>query len=68
MEVLHHLGCRLMQGFLFSHPLPPEELPAWREQTILAHKAPWIVDRVKKGPDDAPGGKHLRAAGGRPSN
>ena len=40
MEVLHRLGCRLMQGFLFSRPLPPEEMrglaradPAARQAT-----------------------------------
>jgi predicted signal transduction protein with EAL and GGDEF domain/FixJ family two-component response regulator len=66
MEVLQRLGCRMMQGFLFSRPLPPEEIEAWREQTIVARKAAWIADRVEEGPDDAPRGKHLRAAGIRP--
>ena len=26
MEVLHRLGCGVMQGFLFSRPLPPDDL------------------------------------------
>jgi EAL domain-containing protein (putative c-di-GMP-specific phosphodiesterase class I) len=64
MEVLHRLGCRLMQGFLFSPPLPPERMQDWREQRILGREAAWIVGRAEEGPDDAPGGKHLRAAGG----
>jgi predicted signal transduction protein with EAL and GGDEF domain len=42
MEVLHRLGCGVMQGFLFSKPLPPEELEAWLHQTVLPRKAPWI--------------------------
>ncbi|MFG6456680.1 putative bifunctional diguanylate cyclase/phosphodiesterase [Roseateles sp. BYS96W] len=43
MEVLHRLGCSLMQGFLFSKPLPPDELERWISQTVLPRKAPWIT-------------------------
>ena len=42
MEVLHRLGCGVMQGFLFSKPLPPEDIETWLQQTILPRKAPWI--------------------------
>ena len=42
MEVLHRLGCGVMQGFLFSRPQPPEEIEKWLQQTILPRKAPWI--------------------------
>jgi predicted signal transduction protein with EAL and GGDEF domain/FixJ family two-component response regulator len=42
MEVLHRLGCGVMQGFLFSKPLPPDDLEAWLRQTVLPRKAPWI--------------------------
>ncbi len=42
MEVLHRLGCGVMQGFLFSRPLPPGDIESWLEQTILPRKAPWI--------------------------
>jgi predicted signal transduction protein with EAL and GGDEF domain/FixJ family two-component response regulator len=42
MEVLHRLGCGVMQGFLFSKPLPPEDIETWLHQTILPRKAPWI--------------------------
>ncbi len=42
MEVLHRLGCGVMQGFLFSRPVMPDELARWIEQTILPRKAPWI--------------------------
>ncbi len=43
MEVLHRLGCGVMQGFLFSRPIPPDELERWLQQTVLPRKAPWIV-------------------------
>jgi EAL domain-containing protein (putative c-di-GMP-specific phosphodiesterase class I) len=42
MEVLHRLGCGVMQGFLFSRPIPPEELETRLQQTVLPRKAPWI--------------------------
>ena len=42
MEVLHRLGCGLMQGFLFSRPQPAEDIEAWLRQTVLPCKAPWI--------------------------
>ncbi|MDP1650829.1 MAG: EAL domain-containing protein [Rubrivivax sp.] len=61
MEVLHRLGCGLMQGFLFSRALPPDELQRWLENTVLPRKAPWI------GPagGNEPGVDAARAAGGR---
>ena len=43
MDVLHRLGCSVMQGFLFSKPLPAAELERWLESTVLPRKAPWIV-------------------------
>jgi diguanylate cyclase (GGDEF)-like protein len=42
MEVLHRLGCGVMQGFLFSRPQPPEDIETWLQQTVLPRKAPWI--------------------------
>ncbi len=42
MEVLHRLGCGVMQGFLFSKPQPPDDIEAWLQQTVLPRKAPWI--------------------------
>ena len=42
MEVLHRLGCSVMQGFLFSRPQPADEIEAWLQQTVLPRKAPWI--------------------------
>jgi PAS domain S-box-containing protein len=43
LELLHRLGCSVMQGFLFSRPILPDDLERWREQTVLPRKAPWIV-------------------------
>src|SRR5882762_2024097 len=42
MEVLHRLGCGVMQGFLFSKPQMPEDIELWLQQTVLPKKAPWI--------------------------
>jgi predicted signal transduction protein with EAL and GGDEF domain/DNA-binding response OmpR family regulator len=42
MEVLHRLGCCVMQGFLFSRAVPPDDLQFWLEQTVLPRKATWI--------------------------
>src|SRR5262245_10962127 len=42
MEVLHRLGCGVMQGYLFSRPMPPDDLEAWLKNTILPRRAPWI--------------------------
>jgi EAL domain-containing protein (putative c-di-GMP-specific phosphodiesterase class I) len=42
MEVLHRLGCSIMQGFLFSRAIPPDDLEVWLKQTVLPRRAPWI--------------------------
>ena len=42
MEVLHRLGCFVMQGFLFSRPVPPAQLEDWLRNTVLPRKAPWL--------------------------
>ena len=62
MEVLHRLGCGIMQGFLFSRPQPPEDVEQWLQQTVLPRKAPWIG---QASPIDY-GGDLLRATAGRP--
>jgi predicted signal transduction protein with EAL and GGDEF domain/DNA-binding response OmpR family regulator len=61
MEVLHRLGCGVMQGFLFSRPIPPEDLERWLEQTVLPRKAPWIGQASM-----LDGGDNPRLVGGRP--
>jgi EAL domain-containing protein (putative c-di-GMP-specific phosphodiesterase class I) len=62
MEVLHRLGCSLMQGFLFSRPIPPDDLELWLKQTVLPRRAPWIGQASELELDAAP----PRAAGRRP--
>ena len=42
MEVLHRLGCGVMQGFLFSKPQMPDDIETWLQQTVLPKKATWI--------------------------
>lgn len=42
MEVLHRLGCSVMQGFLFSKPKPADEIQSWLEETVLPRTAPWM--------------------------
>lgn len=56
MEVLHRLGCGVMQGYLFSRPIPPGDIERWLEQTVLPRKATWIASAT----EDAP-----RVVGGR---
>jgi PAS domain S-box-containing protein len=48
MEVLHRLGCGVMQGFLFSRAVPADELQHWLEQTVLPRKAPWIASALEQ--------------------
>jgi EAL domain-containing protein (putative c-di-GMP-specific phosphodiesterase class I) len=42
LEELNKEGCSIMQGYLFSRPLPPEDIETWLQQTVLPRKAPWI--------------------------
>jgi PAS domain S-box-containing protein len=63
MEVLHRLGCGVMQGFLFSKPQPPEDIETWLQQTILPRKAPWIAKAGATSLAEAAGA--LRIAEGR---
>ncbi|MDN3919800.1 putative bifunctional diguanylate cyclase/phosphodiesterase [Roseateles violae] len=65
MDVLHRLGCSLMQGFLFSKPLPPEELEQWLAQTVLPRKAPWIAQAGAEAGGTLGGSDLLRPAGQR---
>ena len=60
MEVLHRLGCTLMQGFLFSKALPPDDLERWLQQTVLPRKAPWVMQSASDGVDPP------RSTGGQP--
>ena len=54
-DVLYGEGCSLMQGFLFSKPMPPEDIQVWMEQVVLPRKAPWMPPASKaqdNGTDD----------------
>jgi len=61
MEVLHRLGCSLMQGFLFSRPIPPDDLELWLQNTVLPRRAPWIGQAAELELGTLP----VRAAGSR---
>ena len=51
MEVLHRLGCGIMQGFLFSKPQPPEDIEDWLRADRAA--AQGAVDRQGAASADA---------------
>ena len=58
MEVLYRLGCTTMQGYLFSKPLPADEIEAWVTRVLVARRAEWI-GRTGEGE----GSESLRLAG-----
>jgi predicted signal transduction protein with EAL and GGDEF domain/ActR/RegA family two-component response regulator len=41
-QVLHGLGCNVMQGYLFSRPLPAEDFERWASRARLLPQPPWI--------------------------
>jgi predicted signal transduction protein with EAL and GGDEF domain/ActR/RegA family two-component response regulator len=41
-QVLHGLGCNVMQGYLFSRPLPAEDFESWICRARLMPQPPWI--------------------------
>jgi predicted signal transduction protein with EAL and GGDEF domain/DNA-binding response OmpR family regulator len=53
MEVLHRLGCSVMQGYLFSRPQPPDLIETWLAQTVLPRRAPWQNNPADLGPKPA---------------
>lgn len=66
--VLHSLGCNVMQGFLFSHPLPAEDFERWVSSAQIQLGSPWIV-MAKQPPDgseDAAAGRPASSAAPRP--
>jgi EAL domain-containing protein (putative c-di-GMP-specific phosphodiesterase class I) len=54
MEVLHRLGCRVMQGFLFAKPMPPQEIQRWLETTVVPRQAEWMTSGTLERIGDAP--------------
>ena len=67
MEVLHRLGCGIMQGFLFSKPQPPEDIEDWLQQTVLPRKAPWIGKAGSADTAEAPPSTRTRVARNKPA-
>ena len=65
MEVLHRLGCSVMQGFLFSRAAPADELQRWLQQSVLPRKAPWIGTALKH--DSGVTDEAARTVGARPN-
>jgi predicted signal transduction protein with EAL and GGDEF domain/DNA-binding response OmpR family regulator len=57
MQALQELGCHTMQGFLFSRPIPPDDLDDWLQRIVLPRKAPWIAhaEEVEVLPPVGPG-------------
>ena len=53
MEVLSRLGVSVMQGFLFSRPVPPTELELWLDQAVHGRQATWIQQAPSAGTDIA---------------
>jgi predicted signal transduction protein with EAL and GGDEF domain/DNA-binding response OmpR family regulator len=51
MEVLHRLGCSVMQGFLFSRAVPADELQRWLERAELPRRSSWADGAQDGGPD-----------------
>jgi predicted signal transduction protein with EAL and GGDEF domain/FixJ family two-component response regulator len=43
VEVLQSLGCSVMQGYLFSRPMPPDDFERWVGRAVLQPSAPWIL-------------------------
>ncbi|MCK6431765.1 MAG: EAL domain-containing protein [Burkholderiaceae bacterium] len=43
METLYKAGCTIMQGFLFSRPVPPAEIELFVQGNLLPRKAPWLM-------------------------
>jgi predicted signal transduction protein with EAL and GGDEF domain/DNA-binding response OmpR family regulator len=54
MEVLHRLGCRVMQGFLFAKPMPAHEVQRWLENTVVPRQAEWMTSGTLERVGDAP--------------
>ncbi len=43
MQTLYRAGCGVMQGFLFSRPVPPDMLVKWLDEMIHSRKAHWLA-------------------------
>jgi predicted signal transduction protein with EAL and GGDEF domain/DNA-binding response OmpR family regulator len=54
MDVLHRLGCGIMQGYLFSGAKPACDIDTWLQQVVWPRRAAWIRAADEDEPDDAP--------------
>ena len=55
MEVLHRLGCTLMQGYLFTRPQAPADIERWLHEVVMARNAPWLsISNEAAASSDAP--------------
>lgn len=43
MEMLQRMGCSVMQGYLFCHPVPPAGVEDWVRTTLPPRLAPWAA-------------------------
>jgi EAL domain-containing protein (putative c-di-GMP-specific phosphodiesterase class I) len=43
MEVLQRMGCGVMQGYLFCHPIPPAGVENWARVTLPLRAAAWAA-------------------------
>jgi predicted signal transduction protein with EAL and GGDEF domain len=48
-EILRGMGCGLMQGFLFSKPMPAAQMSGWIQDVILPRDAPWLGRQAHPG-------------------
>jgi predicted signal transduction protein with EAL and GGDEF domain/CheY-like chemotaxis protein len=61
MEVLHRLGCTLMQGYLFTRPQPANQIERWLHEVVSARNAPWMSIAQDPGVADTTGNPALVA-------
>lgn len=43
LKMLRTMGCNVMQGYLFSHPIPPEAMESWWRRALQERAEPWAV-------------------------
>jgi EAL domain-containing protein (putative c-di-GMP-specific phosphodiesterase class I) len=43
MEVLQRMGCGVMQGYLFCHPIPPAGVENWARVTLPLRATAWAA-------------------------
>jgi len=51
-DVLHRLGCRVMQGYLFAKPMAGAAVTEWFETQLMPRKAEWMQAGLADGLDE----------------